>query len=388
MTNPSGSTISSTPQRYFQYRAILTTNDTLVSPSLTSVTLNYTTNNAPSAPTSLLTEGQTNPTYVDDTTPEFSAVYNDLSVGDTANAYQIQVDDDSGFGSPIWDSGQQSMSNCTQGNRCQDISYGGSALTRGTTYYWRIKYWDDEPAEGAWSTEEAYFSLNTAPSTPTSLLTENQTNPTGVTDTTPEFSAIYNDNSGDTANKYRIQVDDDSNFDSPLWDSGEEGTLMSDCTEGERCQDISYGGNVSDLQWGQKYYWRIKFWDDEPSEGDWSTESAYFTMSPIYEPTSCMIDDSGQPSQLIVKWNDNTALETGYEIQRSVDDGAFSAFSSEPANTTSKTDNTTEANKTYKYRVRATSDNGNSVWCETQPVNYGKGTYQMKGVNMQGLIIE
>ena len=116
-------------------------------------------NSAPTSPDSLLTEGETNPTNVTDNTPEFSAVYNDPNAGDTANAYQIQVDDDPEFGSPIWDSGQQSMTDCHQGSRCQDISYGGSTLAEQKRYYWRIKYWDNGGLEGAWSTEEAYFEL-------------------------------------------------------------------------------------------------------------------------------------------------------------------------------------------------------------------------------------
>ena len=40
LTNPlGGETITSTPQRYFQYKAIFSTNDTIVTPALTSVTL-------------------------------------------------------------------------------------------------------------------------------------------------------------------------------------------------------------------------------------------------------------------------------------------------------------------------------------------------------------
>jgi len=391
MTNPTGSTIASTPQRYFQYRAILTTNDTLGTPSLTSVTLNYTTNNPPSPPTGLQTENLTNPTDVTDTTPEFSAGYNDDDSGDIANKYRIQVDDDSGFGSPIWDSGSSGtgMSNCTEGNRCSDISYAGDSLSEGATYYWRIKFWDDEPSEGEWSTETAYFKLNSSPTAPTSLQTEGLVNPTEVTDTTPEFSAIYNDpDSGDIADKYQIQVDDDPGFGSTLWDSGGSGTGMSNCTEGNRCSEISYGGGATDLQYGTTYYWRIKFWDNGGNQGAWSSETAYFTMTPIYTPTSCMIDDSGQNDSLIVKWNDNTTLETGYRVERSVDGAAYSLLTTESTNTTSSTDNTTSDDHTYKYRIRAESDQGNSQWCSTETVDYGKGSFNLKGSSFKGLIID
>jgi len=116
-------------------------------------------NNAPTAPDSLLCEGQTNPTNVIDTTPEFSAVGHDPDTGDTLTHYDIEVDDDSEFGSTIWHSGKTDITDFTENTRCADISYAGSSLTGETTYYWRIKFWDDDDAEGAWSTETATFSV-------------------------------------------------------------------------------------------------------------------------------------------------------------------------------------------------------------------------------------
>jgi DNA-binding ferritin-like protein (Dps family) len=116
-------------------------------------------NHPPNAPTSLLCEGQTNPTEITDTTPEFSAICTDNDNGDTLTHCAIQVDDDPGFGSPIWDSGKTAIPDFIEGNRCSDVSYAGGSLTPGTTYYWRVKFWDDNGAEGAWSTETATFRL-------------------------------------------------------------------------------------------------------------------------------------------------------------------------------------------------------------------------------------
>ena len=234
-------------------------------------------NNAPLSPTVLWTEGQGNPSAIHDTTPEFSAIYNDSDTSDIADFYQIQVDDDSGFGSPIWDSTKTALSpTCNQGNRCTDISYSGSALSQGVTYYWQIKYWDDGGLAGDWSTGSNYFTLSQAPTAPTDLLTEGATNPVNVSDTTPEFSAVYNDlDTGDTANAYQIQVDDNQNFGSPIWDSGQQS--MTNCNQGSRCQDISYTGSILAEQ--TRYYWRIKYWDDGGLEGAWSMEEAYFELA-------------------------------------------------------------------------------------------------------------
>jgi len=113
---------------------------------------------APTAPTVLFTHatdassGDTNPIIPGTVTnPHFSAIYNDPNAGDIANAYTIQVDDNSDFSSPVWDSGQTAMANCSEGNRCADIVYAGAALAVGTQYYWRVRYYDDEANEGAWS---------------------------------------------------------------------------------------------------------------------------------------------------------------------------------------------------------------------------------------------
>lgn len=472
----------------------------------------FTTTQAPTAPTSLETEGSTNPTGVTDTTPEFSAVYNDPDTNDVGKKYRIQVDDDPAFGSTIWDSGASgtSMTDCTQGTRCQEISYAGGSLSWGTQYYWRIKYWDDKGAEGAWSTESAHFTMNYVSNTPSldspadtatnqsvtpalkttatdddsdylrykieldkvntfdsgdlqtfdqtasqtgwsgqnaesgtayasgtqatytiqsaldanttyywrsyaidpagtntwsstqspvysftttqnpiapsDLEAEEATNPTNVTDTTPEFTAIYNDpDTGDTAVYYQIQVNTQSNFGgTSMWDSTK--TSMSPLTEGQRSSAVSYDGSA--LQWGETYYWRIKFWDNGGTASPWSTETAYFTMGAIAAPTGCLIDDGGQPDQLIVKWQDNTGLETGYRIERNTDSGGFAYLADEAADSTSHTDSTTSADHTYQYRVRAESASGNSGWCTTMTVNLAEGSFKFSGVRLEGLMIE
>ena len=128
-------------------------------------------NTKPSAPSSMQAEGQTNPTDITDSTPEFSAIYNDADAEDIASYYQIQVDNDSDFSSTYWDSTKTALASSTpEGNRIADVSYGGSALASSTTYYWRIRFWDDDDAQGAWSTDTATFSLAAASASSPSIL--------------------------------------------------------------------------------------------------------------------------------------------------------------------------------------------------------------------------
>ncbi|PJE64919.1 MAG: hypothetical protein COU90_00165 [Candidatus Ryanbacteria bacterium CG10_big_fil_rev_8_21_14_0_10_43_42] len=121
-------------------------------------------NQAPTAPTSLQTESQTNPTDITDPTPEFSAIYNDPDSGDLAPWYRIQVSSSSIGDWAIldWDSGTTTMATTTEGNRSPELSYGGSALASSTIYYWRIRFSDDDGKEGAWSTATSTFSLAAA----------------------------------------------------------------------------------------------------------------------------------------------------------------------------------------------------------------------------------
>jgi len=141
------------------------------------------------------------------------------------------------------------------------------------------------PFSVSWSSINA-VSGNAAPSAPTTLYTnESDTgaasgiaDPVGVGDSTPVFSAVYADSdTGDIANKYEVIVYSDVGCTTSVWDSGAAGTSMTNCTQGNRCADINFGG--TDLPFdGAKYYWKIKYWDDTPEAGSFSSCAANFTI--------------------------------------------------------------------------------------------------------------
>lgn len=152
-----------------------------------------------------------------------------------------------------------------------------SSLSNSTTYYWR-SYAIDPAGTDTWSSTQGTpfsFTTTTAPSAPTTPYTEGATNPTGITDLTPEFSAIHSDSDSDPAVYYEIEVNNASDFTGTvMWDTGQ--TAMSSLSSGVRSTDVSYAGTSLSYD-GTTYYWRIRFTDDKGAVGSWSAVQS-FTM--------------------------------------------------------------------------------------------------------------
>ncbi|OGY42210.1 MAG: hypothetical protein A2Y67_01680 [Candidatus Buchananbacteria bacterium RBG_13_39_9] len=78
--------------------------------------------------------------------------------------------------------------------------------------------------------------------------------------------------------RYQIQVIKyDGTWSNPVWDSGKT-EFNTNVLEGDRTEDISYGGEPLHLD-GMKYNWRIKLWDDEDNEGEWTNGNDFFVMA-------------------------------------------------------------------------------------------------------------
>lgn len=232
-------------------------------------------NYPPNAPTSLNTEGLANNPKVIDTTPEFSAIFTDSNPSDTGNYYQIQVNTSSDFtGTSMWDSGKTEFATpVSNGSRSADISYAGSTLESGETYYWRIKFWDNiaYANEGSWSTT-AYFIMTGIPDVATSLQTNYEVNPIQLTRIPPSFTAIYSDPNSDNASAYQIQVNTNALFTGTImWDSGKVATSI---TSGARSSPYTYDGTALTNSHAT-LYWRIKFWDIDDTTNDWSATAQF-----------------------------------------------------------------------------------------------------------------
>jgi hypothetical protein len=144
LTTPGGSTItSSTGNRFFQYRVIPTSSDYAVSPSLVSLTVDYTGNSAPGTPTlDSPADAITNQTL----TPALLTTATDTN--SDYLRYKLQICTDSGMttGCTTFDqttsqtgwSGQNAQTSTAYSSGTQaTFTVPSGLLSLNTTYYWR-----------------------------------------------------------------------------------------------------------------------------------------------------------------------------------------------------------------------------------------------------------
>lgn len=326
-------------------------------------------NTVPNTPTTLLTEGASNPISVTDTSPEFSAIFTDPDTADTGNYYQIQVNTASDFsGTTMWDSTKTAFGSViSNGARSSDISYAGTTLQVGTTYYWRIKFWDNNTLqnESNWSAT-AQFTMNATPTAPTSLLCQSATNPAKVYTSTPTFSAIFSD--PDTADKgsyYQIRVNTQSDFNgTSMWDSGK--LSLTSINNGSRSQNLTYAGST--LQASLTYYWEIKFWDNNGNESTWSSP-ATFTMSGAPTATNLLTNSESNPIELssvppyfsALYTDPNGDNATAYEIQVN-SNSLFTGTTMWDSGKVSTTISSGAQSSGYQYNGTAFSNSGNTYY--------------------------
>jgi len=106
--------------------------------------IQYTVNTPPNAPT--LNSPADSARFNPSASVSFSWAFNDPDAGDSQSAYQLQIAYDSGFTNIFLDTGKVSSSS-TSTTRTLPSDVG--------VYYWRVKTWDSQDAEGAWSSGRA-----------------------------------------------------------------------------------------------------------------------------------------------------------------------------------------------------------------------------------------
>jgi len=117
------------------------------------------------------------------------------------------------------------------------------------------------------------------------------------------FSWKFSDpDSGDYQTAYQIQIDDNSDFSSPIFDTGKINSPSN-----------SYATLPGDLNeyWNTKFYWRLKVWDSENLESDWILGPSFVTPKHPFP----QIDFSWVPQKPalneVVQFTDNSQVFGG-----------------------------------------------------------------------------
>jgi predicted GH43/DUF377 family glycosyl hydrolase len=137
MFDETGSTISSPPGRYIQYRTTFRTNDRFVTPILSEVQIDYSRSTS-QVPTLSF---PSNNAVTSDATPTFEWIFNDPE-GDSQEEFEVQIDDDPMFSSIDYSSGD------TDG-----------------VWFWRVKTMDEHGNWSDWS-ESWTITIDTTPPEP------------------------------------------------------------------------------------------------------------------------------------------------------------------------------------------------------------------------------
>ncbi|MBU1033400.1 LamG domain-containing protein [Patescibacteria group bacterium] len=352
----------------------------------------FTTSANPNAPTDPYAEGVSNPLIITDLTPEFSAIHND-SNGDNAVYYEIEVNTASDFtGTVMWDSGKQSMTPTANGARSPNISYAGTGLVfNGSVFYWRIRFWDIFDLISPWSTTQN-FSLNTIPNVPT---LDSPVDGNTSTAFKPILKTTAEDIDSDYL-RYKIQVCTDvvmtvhcQTFDQTSSQTGWSGQNTQTNTAYTSGTQATYTLQTG-LEPNTTYYWR-SYAIDPGGSNTWSatqtTPRSFTTLITPLPASSCFIQESISDNQLLIVWTDNAENEDFYEVQRSVDGGAWTALETGLApNTANLLDNTISNGHTYQYRIAPYFIGPYyASWCVANTLNLGLGLFNLEGIRAEGL---
>lgn len=131
----------------------------------------------PAKPTGLMVDLLEFPrrTTVPDTQPEFSWIFHPVKPGESQSAYEIIVASTAllaGAGTgDVWSSDKVSSGESV------NVPFGGSPLTRGETYHWRVRTWGDSGTPGSWSKIQTFTIEPTKPAAGARSVYKSSSNP-------------------------------------------------------------------------------------------------------------------------------------------------------------------------------------------------------------------
>lgn len=214
------------------------------------------------------------------------------------------------------------------------------------------------------------LSFNSNPNAPTSL--GGHVTGAFTLDTTPTFTFTLSDADAADTVKYKIQIDDSSDFGSAVVDytSALAAQGSTSFTVGQAAGSGSYttGASGQTLSDGS-YYWRVKTIDDDAAESSYSTANSGSVALQVDAtapsvPGTPTTGSAATDTTPTWSWSASTDAGAGlsstpYTLQWSQSSDFTSGVSSTTATTNSFTHSATLADGTWYFRVKASDDVGN-----------------------------
>jgi hypothetical protein len=97
----------------------------------------------------------------------------------------------------------------------------------------------------------------------------------------------------------------------------------------------------------------------------------YSSITPVPVRPTDLFTEINAPGKINLSWSDRSSNETGFEIWRSTNGGAFSLLTTTSSNVTVYTDNAAAANTRYFYKVRARNGSDLSDYSNTADAKLG-----------------
>lgn len=195
-----------------------------------------------------------------------SSAFSDPDAGDTHSASQWQVDNNADFSSPTFDSGTDTV------NKTSVVPTG---LSWNVTYNWRVRHRDNNNVFSNYSVSTTFTPDNVPPAAPT-----NSTPTAGATNQnlSPVLTASsFSDSDGHSHLASQWLVDNNADFLSPEFDSGETTTNLVSITVSPA------------LSAGTTYNWKVRYKDNSGAPdafGAYSAATTFTTTQPPATPTN------------------------------------------------------------------------------------------------------
>ncbi len=304
------------------------------------------TNTPPATPTnSTPAGGATNQSPTPTLT---SSAFSDAD-GDSHNASRWQVDNNSDFSSPTFDSGTDTTNKTS-------IAVS-PALSSNTVYYWRVQYKDNSGKPNVWSSYSTATSFTTtnSPATPSN---SSPTHASNVNTLSPTLtSSAFSDSDGDSHNASQWLVDNNSDFSSPTFDSGTDTTNKTSVVP-------------TGLSWDTTYYWKVKHKDSLGAWSSYSSATTFNTVNLVPATPTNTIPPNGTavfifPTLVSSNFSDPNSGSHAASQWQVDDDVAFSSIAFDSGEDTAnllsiKVPTTVVRDKTYYWRVRHKDNSGAS----------------------------